>query len=117
MYVHNYMLPVCTCRVKRSSLVLYMVSPTRIIMSMHCLCLLCHCVHYFRSIPKQLLKVTVLSRIIFAGDSSGSLPSHDAAYHDKLQCLKILIKKGAKSSLQDDKGRNVLHKVRGRSCG
>ena len=75
-----------------------------------------HCVHYFQS--KQLLKVTALSKIIFAGDSSGSLPSHDAAYHDKLQCLKILIKKGAKSSLQDDKGRNVLHKVRrGRSCG
>ena len=48
----------------------------------------------------------------FIGDQNGNRPSHDAAYHNKLDCLKLLLKTGqATISDVDLKGRNILHKV------
>lgn len=47
------------------------------------------------------------------GDIKGTQPAHVAAYYDRLDCLKLLLKKGrVKCSDTDNKGRNALHKVR-----
>ena len=48
---------------------------------------------------------------LHAGDNSGSLPVHDAAYAGKTECLKFLLKKGGMTASVDNKGRKILHKV------
>lgn len=49
---------------------------------------------------------------VHVGDISGTQPAHVAAYYDRLDCLKLLLRKGkVKCSDTDHKGRNALHKV------
>lgn len=45
------------------------------------------------------------------GDHYGVKPIHEAAYHNQLESLKLLLKKGGRMTTADGKGRTVLHKV------
>lgn len=49
--------------------------------------------------------------VLYIGDMSGGTVAHEAIYYDKLACLKVLMSRGARYSMTDSKGRNLVHKV------
>lgn len=55
--------------------------------------------------------MSIIVHVYVAVDNNGILPVHEAAYCDKLDCLKFLLKNGAKLSDKDNDDRTPLHKV------
>ena len=50
--------------------------------------------------------------LLSPGDRNGVEPIHEAAATDCLETLKFLLKKGAKLTATDHRGRTPVHKVR-----
>ena len=63
-------------------------------------------------IPMTIIAVILLRYVFTAvGDENGLQPIHEAAGHNQLNCLKYLIKKGAKNTAVDNQNRTPLHMV------